>query len=173
MLPTPGGSADFPRLVHDLPRMLESAGRQSRVLRMLFGIRWALGRLLGWDRADAGLDLRVPSLRQRLPTDLRDAPTEPALPRFTTLYAVDDEWAAEIANRTVHGVIHVGWVSDDHGRYRGQMAVYAKPNGRLGKLYMAAITPFRRLLVYPLILRHVERAWRETARQESRVARAT
>ena len=86
---------------------------------------------------------------------------------------LDDEWAAEIANRTVHGVIHVGWVPDDRGRYRGQMAVYAKPNGRLGSVYMAAITPFRRLLVYPLMLRQLERAWREMVRQESRAPRAT
>jgi hypothetical protein len=47
----------------------------------------------------------VPTLRDRLPADLRDAPYGPdfdALP-FTSLYLVDDEWAAEIVNRTVHG----------------------------------------------------------------------
>jgi len=158
-LPTPGGPADFPRLVHDLPRLLAASGRQSRVVAALFAIRWALGRVLGWDRADAGLDTRVPSLRARLPADLRDASSEQVLPRFTSLYLLDDEWAAEIANRTVHGVIHVGWVVDERGRHRGQMAVYARPNGLLGSVYMAAITPFRRLLVYPAMLRQVERGW--------------
>ena len=167
-LPTPGGAGDFPRLVHDLPPMLAGAGRQSRVVGALFGIRWAIGRLLGWDRPGAGLDLRVPSLRERLSPELRDAPSDPVLPQFTSLYLLDDEWAAEIANRTVHGVIHVGWVPDERGRYRGEMAVYAKPNGRLGKIYMAAITPFRRLLVYPAMLRHVERAWEEMSRGEAR-----
>jgi hypothetical protein len=34
-----------------------------------------------------------------------------ALP-FRSLYLLDDEWAAEIANQTVHGVLHLGWVSD-------------------------------------------------------------
>ena len=83
--------------------------------------------------------------RDRLPADLRDAPSGPdfgALP-FTSLYLLDDEWAAEIANRTMHGVMHLGWVADGTGGYRGQMAVLVKPNGLLGIGYMAAIRPFR------------------------------
>ena len=75
----------------------------------------------------------------------------------------DDEWAAEIVNRTVHGVLHLAWVPDPAGGHRGQMAVYAKPDGRLGAAYMAAITPFRHLLVYPSMLRSIGRSWRERA----------
>jgi hypothetical protein len=45
------------------------------------------------------------------------------------------------------------------------MAVYVKPNGRLGQVYMAAIRPFRHLLVYPPILREYERRWKERAEQ--------
>lgn len=60
--------------------------------------------------------------------------------------------AAEIANRTTHGIVHFGWVSDQTGGYRGQMAVLVKPNGLLGTAYMAAIMPFRHLIVYPLNL---------------------
>ena len=48
----------------------------------------------------------------------------------------DDELAAELANRTVHGVMHIGWVPDGTGAYRGQMAVYVKPNGLLGEAYL-------------------------------------
>jgi hypothetical protein len=73
-----------------------------------------------------------------------------------------DEWAAEIANRTMHGVMHIGWVPDQASGYRGQMAVYAKPNGRLGTAYMAAIRPFRHLIVYPAMLRQIERQWRKS-----------
>jgi len=75
-------------------------------------------------------------------------------------YLLDDEWAAEIANRTMHGVMHLGWVPDGAGGYRGQMAVLVKPNGRLGKAYMAAIRPFRHLIVYPAMIRQMEREWR-------------
>jgi hypothetical protein len=41
----------------------------SPVVRGLFAIRWALGRLFGLDRHDTGLGERVPSLRDRLPAD--------------------------------------------------------------------------------------------------------
>jgi hypothetical protein len=63
----------------------------------------------------------------------------------------------------MHGVLHIGWVSDQAGGYRGQMAVYVKPNGLLGTAYMAAITPFRYLIVYPAMMRDIGRNWRARA----------
>jgi hypothetical protein len=118
-------------------------------------------RVLGWDGLDAGVGSRVPTLRDRMPTDLRDVPSGPdfeALP-FTSLYLLDDEWAAEIANRTMHGVMHIGLVPDETGGYRAQMAVLVKTNGLFGAAYMAAIRPFRRLIVYPAMMRQIERKW--------------
>jgi uncharacterized protein DUF2867 len=140
---------------------LDPSRGSSRASRALFAIRWKLGALLGWDDAATGLGSRVPTLRDRLPGDLRDAPSPDfaALP-FSSLYLIGDEFAAEIANRTMHGVIHVGWVPDETGGYRGQMAVLVKPNGLLGRAYMAAIAPFRHLIVYPQLLRGIGRAWR-------------
>jgi Protein of unknown function (DUF2867) len=159
-LPTPGGPDDFPRLLAEGTSMDPEKGG-SVLVRGLFALRWRIGELLGWDGDDAGLGARVPTLRDRLPADLRDGPTGPstdALP-FRPLYLTDDEFATEIANRTMHGVMHLGWVQDDDGTYRGQMAVLVKPNGLVGKAYMAAILPFRHLLVYPLMLRDIERRW--------------
>jgi Protein of unknown function (DUF2867) len=164
-LPTPGGPTDFPKLVQQF-----SSADPSRSLpapaRMLWAIRWKLGELFGWDDKNDGLGSRVATLRTRLPADLRDAPTGPdsdSLP-FSSLYLLEDEWAAEIANRTMHGVMHVGWVRDGHGGYRGQMAVLVKPNGRFGTAYMAAIRPFRHLIVYPPLMRLIERRWSATCR---------
>jgi hypothetical protein len=160
-LPTPGGPDDFPRLV----QLIASGGlsqRSSRAARTLWGIRLKVGELLGWDGPDAGVGHRVPTLRDRLPVDLRDARSGPdfdGLP-FTSLYLIDDEWAAEVANRTMHGVLHFGWVPDEMGGYRGQMAVLVKPNGLLGTAYMAAIMPFRHLIVYPQMMRQIGLAWR-------------
>jgi hypothetical protein len=159
-LPTPGGPDDFPRLVggiasSDPSRTLPGAAR------MLWAVRSKVGEVLGWDAPDAGLGSRVPTLRDRLPADLRDAPSGPefeALPA-TSLYLLADEWAAEVANQTVHGILHVGWVPDESGGYRGQMAVLVKPNGLFGNAYMAAIRPFRHLIVYPALMREVERDW--------------
>lgn len=163
-LPTPGGPGDFPRLAR-----LIASGDPSRegsgAAHALWAIRWKVGALLGLDGPDAGVGSRVPTLRDRLPADLREGPSGPefdTLP-FDSLYLLRDEWAAEIANRTVHGVLHLGWVADETGSYRGQLAVLVKPNGKLGTAYMAAIKPFRHLIVYPRMLRDIERSWRSGA----------
>jgi uncharacterized protein DUF2867 len=159
-LSTPGGPDDLPRLVEGIAAGDPSRG-SSRASRALWAIRWKLGELFGWDDPEAGLGSRVPTLRSRLPADLRDAtgPEFDSLP-FSSLYLLEDEWAGEIANRTVHGVMHLGWVPDGSGGYSGQLAVYVKPNGALGTVYMAAIRPFRHLIIYPAMTRQIEQAWR-------------
>ncbi|MFL5781310.1 MAG: DUF2867 domain-containing protein [Thermoleophilaceae bacterium] len=160
-LPTPGGPDDFPRLV-EIVGTFDPARSTSSVVRALFALRWKIGELLGLEAPAAGLGERVPTLRDRLPADLRGGPAgpEPESVPFLPIYLTRDEWAAEIANRTVHGVLHVSWVEDGDG-YRGQLAVLVKRNGLLGSAYMAAIGPFRHLLVYPPLLRDFGRAWRE------------
>jgi Protein of unknown function (DUF2867) len=160
-LPTPGGPDDFPRLVERAAALDPSQGG-SVAVRALFALRWKIGGLLGWDETDTGLGSRVPTLRDRLPADLRDAASGPdfdALP-FSPLYLLENEFAAEVANQTMHGLIHLGWVPDGTGGYRGQMAVLVKPNGVLGNAYMAAIKPFRHVLVYPPMLQGIGREWR-------------
>jgi Protein of unknown function (DUF2867) len=161
-LPTPGGPGDFLRLVNLLALGDDPArGSGSRAARALWAIRWKAGQLLHLDDPGTGVGSRVPTLRDRLPADLRGAPTGPGfrgLP-FTPLYLLEDEWAAEIANQTMHGVMHIGWVPVGSGGYRGQMAVLVKPNGLLGTGYMAAIRPFRHLIVYPALTRQTGRAW--------------
>ncbi|MFJ9818455.1 DUF2867 domain-containing protein [Streptomyces sp. NPDC101151] len=165
-LPTPGGPDDLPHLVGQIAN---GGGAKtaisSPVYRGLFAIRWMLGRLLGWDKDGTGIDAQVPTLRDRLPADLREGPRGPdsqSLP-FTSVYQLHDEWAAEIVNRTVHAVMHISWVPDKADGYRGQMAVLVKPNGRFGILYMAAIKPFRYLGVYPALFRAMGRKWQASA----------
>lgn len=161
-LPTPGGAGELPRLVEaifggDFPR------GAPLVVRFLWEARWKLGALFGWDEDNTGLGARVSSLRERLPDELRDGLTsadiDVDMAPFSLVYQLDDEFAAELANRTVHTVMHLGWVPDDAGGYRGQMAVLVKPNGRLGSLYMAGIAPLRRFVVYPALLHRIERQW--------------
>jgi hypothetical protein len=174
-LPTPGGPDDFPRVVRlgstDDPRELNAAGKYvgdgshglaSRASRALFELRWKLGEIFGWDDEDAGVGGRVTTLRERLPDELRQRRGPDTFP-MTSLYLTDDEWAAELANRTVHSVMHIGWVPDGNGGFRGQMAVLVKPNGLLGAAYMAAIKPFRYLIVYPALMRSIERDWAGSA----------
>jgi hypothetical protein len=162
-LPTPGGPDDFPRLV-EIIASSDTEGSPSRAARALWAIRWKLGEIFGWDEVREGdLPGEWQMLRESLPDDLREAPTGPRfdiLP-FESVYLLDDEWAAEVVNKTVHGVMHISWVPDGHGAYRGQMSIYVKPNGLFGKAYLAAIQPFRHLVVYPPMMRELERRWRE------------
>jgi len=158
-LPTPGGPDDLPLLVEQL-----TSGGDERAFplayRVLLAIRWKLGELLGLDDDETGLGGRVVSVRDRLPEDLRHAagPGFAGVP-FRPVYLTEREFVAEIANRTVHAMLHLGWVEDGEGGYRGQMAVLNKPNGLLGRGYMALIKPFRYGIVYPALLRTIGRRW--------------
>lgn len=160
-LPTPGGPDGFSTLI----AVLDEADFEQdapRPARALWALRWKLGAVLRLDRPRTGLNTRVTSLRDRLSPDLRAAATahtDDPKSLFTFLYQLPDEYAAEIANRTVHAVLHLSWVPDGQGGWRGQMAVLVKPNGHLGAAYMALIKPFRHLIIYPAIMRSWERRW--------------
>jgi hypothetical protein len=168
-LPTPGGPEDFPELVRQFAGG-DPANGLPGVARLLWNFRFKVGELLGWDDSETGAGSRVPTLRERLPADLREVPSGPvfdSLP-FTSLYLLENEFAAEIANQTMHGVMHLGWVAVQDGGYRGQMAVLVKPNGVLGSAYMAAIKPFRYLVVYPAAMRQIEAVWRSRSARRAR-----
>ncbi|MER5775418.1 DUF2867 domain-containing protein [Streptomyces sp. NPDC002039] len=175
-LPTPGGPDDLAWLVRQFAESMKSGVKgDGFVSRALFTVRWKLGTLFGWDEPDSDTAGRRSGLVYRLPADLRDGPRGPDLGSspFTSLYQREDEWAAEMANKTVRAVMHIGWVPDGADGHRGQMAVLVKPNGLLGSLYMAAIKPFRYLGVYPALLRSIGREWeanaaaRESARRNA------
>ena len=163
-LPAHGVVGDFATLL-EVMASLDPANGGSRATRALFSIRYRVGGWFGWD--DAPRPLAIPddtksTLSARLPEDLRDTATGgPDLSSygFEPLYRTDVEWAAELSNRTVHAVMHLAWVDHGAGRYQGQMGVYVKPRGRFGAGYMAVIAPFRHWVVYPALMRQVERAW--------------
>ncbi len=168
-LPAEGGAEDFAALL-EVMASLDPTRAGSRVSRALFGIRYRVGEWLGWDEVPDPLAIPHDSdttLSARLPADLRNSAAgfELHAKDFKPLYRTRDEWAAEISNRTVHAVMHLAWVEQSDGRYRGQMGVYVKPRGRLGEMYMAAIAPFRHLIVYPALMRELERAWRARVAQ--------
>lgn len=166
-LPTPGGQGELAGLVQ-----LFAAGDGEQhapaLVRLVWSVRWTLGRLLQWDDPQHGVGIRVPSLNARLPGDLQDAPIGPDFERlpFTSVYLLDDEFAAELANKTCHGVLHLGWVKTESGCWTAQMTVLVKPNGKLGRAYLAGIQPFRHVLVYPSLLHTIERDWRGFRQQQ-------
>jgi hypothetical protein len=168
-LPVHGGRDEFDSFLEEMSSF-DPTTSGSAVSRALFWVRLRLGALLGWD--DATKKRPIPgctetSLTERLPDGLRGSAKSPAISDamqraaggFVPLYQTDDEWAAEISNDTVHGVLHLGWVEEGEGRYCAQMGVYVKPRGRLGEIYMKLIEPFRHLIVYPALMRTIGRAW--------------
>jgi len=154
-LPADGRAEDFPALLA-LMDSFDPGTTGSGAARSLWRLRVNLGRLFGLDRVPRSAS----SLASRVPADLRNTTgAKLGATPFVPLYRTDVEFAAELSNRTVHGVLHLGWAEESDGNYRGQLAVYVKPRGRLGKGYMAFIKPFRYLVVYPALMRKIERAW--------------
>lgn len=171
-LPAEGRADEF-QLLLDQMAVADPASADSIPTRILWGVRDVLGRLFDLGRISAPADgdgtaaaLPIPgtsetSLVGRLPDDLRDTAADVrfgSLP-FVPLYRTDDEFAAEVSNATVHAVMHLAWAEQADDRHQAQMAVYVKPRGAFGKGYMALIKPFRYLIVYPALLRQVERTW--------------
>jgi hypothetical protein len=181
-LPVEGSAKDFEILL-ELMASSDPANAESLPTRLLWRLRDQLGSWFSLGRISAPTDtggdgaagkLPIPgtsetSLAGRLPEDLRGTAADidfGSLP-FEPLYRTDDEFAAEISNQTVHGVMHLAWVDRGEGRYQGQMAVYVKPRGLLGQGYMALIKPFRHLIVYPALMRQTERTWNRRVSQRS------
>jgi hypothetical protein len=160
---TPGaGPDDFPVLL----AAMQTAGgfaQPPRAVRFLFTVREQLGALLGWDKPKTSLGKRVQPLYDRLPGDLRETVdvSDTSGAPFTPVYLLHNESVRELANKTCHAVMHLGWVPTGGGEYEPRMAILVKPNGRFGRVYMALIAPFRYLIVYPAITRQWERAWRD------------
>jgi Protein of unknown function (DUF2867) len=173
-LPTRGGPADFERLL-ELVGSFDPTKTESRPARFLWSLRDRLGAWFDLGEISTAVDeaegeLSIPgtnehSLRGRLPADLRGSAADldfGSLP-FVPLYRTDREAAAEVSNKTVHGVAHLSWVEQAGDEFQGVMAVYVKPRGAFGRAYMAAIKPFRYWIVYPALMRQMEQAWNRRA----------
>lgn len=168
-LPAEGGPDEFGDFL-EMMRDLDPATSGSPLSRVLFAVRFQLGRWFGWD--DPAKQLPIPgctesTLSDRLPDELRGSADSAGISGaleggaggFVPLYRTDVEAAAEVANATVHGVVHLAWADQGNGRCRAQMAVYVKPRGWLGQVYLRLIDPFRHRVVYPSMLRQIGQAW--------------
>lgn len=184
-LPAQGSAADFQTLL-ELMVASDPGEADSGAARFLWRLRDRLGSLLDLGRIAApgeggkqeGLEIpesEETSLAERLPDDLRGtaAGLEFVSLPFEPLYRTDTEFAAEVSNKTVHGVMHLAWVEQGGGDFQAQMAVYVKPRGTFGRAYMAAIKPFRYAIVYPALMRQVERTWNARGPRQAVTAQRT
>jgi len=127
--------------------------------RFLFKLRFALGKVFGWD-SDSHL-LQQASYIHKLTDDVTKASVvqpgtleEP----FRVLYVLEKESLAEVQNATVHAFICAALIPAPKG-YRLYWAVYVIPVSRLSFVYLGIIEPFRRFIVYPDIFRRIRKAW--------------
>ncbi len=128
----------------------------------LFKFRLALGKLLDWDKK-VNHDHLVPgSIRHRYAQQenktFDDLPP-PGLGSFLPVYNLENESLSEIENATVHAALHFSRVPSGPGTWTINMAVYVRPKGWLGRVYMLLIKPFRHWIVYPALMRSARMNW--------------
>lgn len=167
-LPATGAQDQFPLLYSMIANLQEVSLAESPASATLFAVRHRLGQWFGWDDPKTTNTLPIPgctetSLRQRLPPDLAAADEAVFGQRanFRPVFVVDNEAAIELSNALLHAIVHLGWVAQIGNAYRGQMGIYVKHRGALGRPYMNVIAPFRHRIVYPALLRRIETAWNE------------
>jgi hypothetical protein len=133
----------------------------SPAARALLNLRLLAGRLLGWDREPATNSWEPFSTR--LTTEDRAESLAPAGEReghFRMVYRFENEQLLELANRTVHAAA-LSALRETPSAYRFYFGIYVRSVGRLTPVYMSMIDPFRKLIVYPSLLRSVRTAWNQ------------
>jgi hypothetical protein len=157
-IPLSGGGAG--RTILDL-RAVMVAGLEAvpAVVKGLFRLRGRIGALFGWDHQRPAWNAE--SYADRLsPADRAQSLVAPGTPdgSFSLLYRFEDEQLGELRNATVHAFASLS-IRPTPGGYLAYLGVFVQPVHRFTALYMAAIAPFRRLVVYPAVIRKVQSAW--------------
>jgi len=136
--------------------------RPSPVVRALLGFRFFLGRVLGWD-SEPDATVRETFATRLTSADISKSLAPAGTPEgpFRIVYRFEDEQLLELSNRTAHAAALSALV-ETAGAYRFYFGVYVRSVGRWTPVYMALIDPFRKLLVYPSLLRSVRTTWNQT-----------
>ena len=131
----------------------------SPLVRRLLRVRFFVGGILGWDTEPHA------RVRETFATRLTSGDVATSLARagarqgpFRVVYRFENEQLVELINRTAHAAALSALV-ETADAYRFYFAVYVRSVGRWTPVYMALIDPFRRLIVYPSLLRSVRRRW--------------
>ncbi len=138
---------------------IERLTTANRTVAFLFWLRARLGRAFGWDREPREATSSS-FIHQLTEADRKASLLEPGTPEgpFRVLYIFPREVVSEIQNATVHAFSVFALIEHPDG-YRLYWAIYVKPKGPLTRWYMRLIDPFRRLIIYPAVLRYIRSAW--------------
>ncbi len=152
------------KTLRDFRHLLVSEGAEGAnpLVKILFRIRRSVGVLLGWDEKSE--EMKAASYVHKLTDEVRKKTiTEPGaqtIGPFDAVYEFENEALDEAVNATVHSFSLMAMESIDDG-YHVYWAIYVKETGLLTPIYMAFIAPFRRFIVYPSIIKKLERKWIE------------
>jgi hypothetical protein len=128
---------------------------------MLLEIRFLVGRFFGWDREPEANAWKT--FATRLTDTDRSKSLAGAGARdgfFRVVYRFENEQLVELINRTVHAAALSALVETPTG-YRFYFGIYVYSVSRFTPFYMALIDPFRKLIVYPSLLRSVRARWNQ------------
>jgi hypothetical protein len=135
--------------------------RLSPSARALLSVRFFIGRLLGWDRAPVATACETFATRMTTVDCSKTlVPTGATEGLFRVVYRFENEQLLEIINRTAHAAALSALVETENG-YRFYFGVYVQNVGPLTPIYMSMIDPFRKLIVYPSLLRSVRASWNQ------------
>jgi len=136
------------------------------LVRMFLDVRFFIGRLFGWDREP------TPSTWKTFTTRLSETDHSKSLAVagtqegfFRVVYRFENEQLVELINRTVHAAALSALV-ETPTTYRFYLGVYVCSINRFTPLYMAVIDPFRKLIIYPSLLRSVRARWNQAFPEE-------
>lgn len=127
--------------------------------RILLGIRFFVGRFFGWDCEQPASTSET--FATRLTTSDRSKSLAEAGTRdgfFRVVYRFENEQLVELVNRTVHAGALTTLV-ETATAYHFYLAVYVRSGSRFTRFYMPLIDPFRKMIVYPSLLRSVRARW--------------
>jgi hypothetical protein len=169
----PGGGPD--RTLADVRAIMEHGALRGAnpAVRALVDLRLWIGKQLGWDGEEHESRRHAPaSWGERVPPALAARSSVPPGTRegnFRVLYVLARESLAEIRNATVHAALAMALVPQPSG-YRLYWGVYVQPVTRWTPVYMAAIEPFRRFIVYPSVLGKLRSVWTQRYASGARAA---
>jgi len=139
----------------------------------LFRLRLALGKLLNLGDENKLVSELIPgSIRDRYAHEEELSFEDlPALSNddlgFAPVYMMENEELSEIENKIVHAALHFSRVPIGEALFGVYMAVYVKPKGLLGKIYMPLIKPFRWWIVYPALMKIAKNKWESFVRLDA------
>src|SRR5213594_4339563 len=134
----------------------------SLLVRVLLDIRFFVGRFFGWDHEPAATAWKTFATRLTDADHSRSlAPAGTREGFFRVVYRFENEQLVELINRTAHAAA-LSTLVETADAYRFYFGVYVRSVSRFTPVYISLIDPFRKLIVYPSLLRRVRTSWNQT-----------